>query len=271
MGKMGDFGIQPPISISDFNDWYDAYASSFNNGDPQLEDAVRLKYEHTKRVCREMELLCDSITLAFHHCKLALICALLHDVARFEQFRRYRTFSDARSINHAEAALAIIAEHHLFAGLDTPDAADILCAIRHHNAVEVPIDLTTEATLLCRLLRDADKLDIYKIALDYYINPDPQRRETVQVGIPDGSAVTPEVCEQVMRREIIPYERIRTVADFKMIQLGWVFDLNFPHSFRCVKERGYIDNLKGQLPSTPQVLEAFDTVERYLEEHSRIL
>ena len=131
--------------------------------------------------------------------------------------------------------------------------------------MEVPNHLSAEQTLLCRLLRDADKLDIYKIALDYYVNPDPQRRETVQVGIPDGGTVTPEICEYVLRREIVPYERIRTVADFKMIQIGWVFDLNFPHSFRCVKERGYIGDLKRQLPATPEILRAIEEVERYLD------
>jgi hypothetical protein len=266
---MGNARKAPPVEMGDFNEWYDAYTRSFINGDPSLEDAVLLKFEHTKRVCGEMEPLCDSIPLDKRRRTLAVIAALLHDIARFEQFRRYRTFSDKRSFDHAEAACAIIAGERLLSGLADDDASDVLCAIRHHNAVKVPIDLNTEATLLCRLLRDADKLDIYRIALDYYINPDPRRRETVQVGIPDGSTVTPEVCERVLRREIIPYEQIRTVADFKMIQLGWVFDLNFSHSFRCVKERGYIENLKRQLPLTRQVLEAFDEVELFLEERSR--
>jgi hypothetical protein len=255
--------------LKDLTAWYDDYACSFKTGDLQLEDAVQLKYDHTKRVVNEMELLCESISLDNHRRILAAIAALFHDVARFEQFKRYRTFSDKRSFNHAEAALDVIDEHRLFAALDSYDAATIRCAIRHHNAVRIPDGLTEEHELFSRLLRDADKLDIYRIALDYYVNPDPLRHETVQIGIPDGAAVTPEVCMHVLRGEIVPYEKIQTVTDFKMIQLGWVFDLNFPHSFRCVKERGYVDDIKKLLPSTSLVEKTVAAVVQYLDDQIR--
>jgi len=253
-------------TLTSLTAWYKQYAESFKNGDVQLEDAVTLKYEHTLRVCSEMEMLCNSLTLSSALHELAQIAALFHDVARFEQFRVYRTFSDKKSENHAEMAVAIIAEKELLASIDSERRSVVIEAIRFHNAAEIPESLSPEQAYLCRLLRDADKLDIYKIALDHYINPDPRRHETVQVGIPDGVVVTPEVCDYVLARKIVPYEKIKTVADFKMIQLGWVFDLNFAHSFACVKERGYVDEIKKHLPRSPLVDTAVAAVEQYLNE-----
>lgn len=246
--------------------WYKEYAGSFKNGDLQLEDAVTLKYEHTMRVCNEMALLCNSLRLGSELSELAHIAALFHDVARFEQFKRYRTFSDKKSENHAEMAVALIVKNNLFASLSHEHQSTLLAAIRFHNAAEVPDTLSHEQAYLCRLLRDADKLDIYKITLDYYVNPDPTRHETVQVGIPDGTAVTPEVCEYVLMRKIVPYEKIKTVADFKMIQLGWVFDLNFIYSISCVKYRGYVDEIKKYLPMSALVSKAVRAVEQFLDE-----
>jgi hypothetical protein len=246
--------------------WYNDYTNSYRSGNEQLDDAVQLKYDHTLRVCGEMEQLCISEYLESNDTMLAGIAALLHDVARFEQFRIFKTFSDVKSVNHAELAVVIIKKNDLLAGLTTVDAATVISAIRHHNAIAVPLDLDARQQMFCRLLRDADKLDIYRIALDHYLKPDPRRKETVQVGIPDGSSVSLEVYRRILTGKVVPYEMIKTVADFKMIQLGWVFDLNFSHSFKCVKERDYIGALKKQLPPVPEVLQVIRIVETYLEE-----
>jgi putative nucleotidyltransferase with HDIG domain len=246
------------------SEWYDSYTRSFLNGDTRLEDAVRLKYDHTRRVCTEMEALCKSIALDEHSGTLALTAALLHDIWRFEQFRQYRTFSDKQSKDHAGMGVKLIEEFNLLDRYDPVDADDVKKAIRHHNAVAVPPELNDAQSLLCRLLRDADKLDIYNIVLDYYIKPDPDRKETVQVGFADGDGVTPEVCDSIRTGKPVLYEQVRTLADFKMIQAGWIYDLNFPHSFRCVYQRGYLNRLRKELPGTPEVSRALDTVERYL-------
>lgn len=244
--------------------WYQDYAAMFLTGDAQLEDAVRLKSEHTKRVCIEMSALCGSIPLDEYRGILAAITALLHDVARFEQFRLYRTFSDRASVDHAALAIDIINENSLLDDLgDDRARQSVKEAIRHHNAATIPQGLSEEGLLLCRLLRDADKLDIFKIALDYYIKPDPNRRETIQVGIPDGIMMTPVVLERVLRREIVPFELIKTLTDFKVIQLGWVYDLNFVWSLKCVLQRGYIDGLCSQLPADKQVKEIVQAVLDY--------
>jgi hypothetical protein len=245
--------------------WFDGYSASFKTGDQKLEDAVSLKYSHTKRVIVEMEQLCESLQLDRQRSELANIAALLHDIARFEQFKKYRTFSDHRSINHAAAAVDIIASDRLLAPLDPSDARKVITAVRCHNEVMLPKDLSGDDRLLSQLLRDADKLDIYSIVLDHYINPQAQRNETVQIGIPGGNEVSPEVCADMLANKNISYEKIVTVADFKIIQLGWVFDLNFLHSFQCVKKRDYIGRIKQHLPLTPDVRRIVAHVETYLD------
>jgi hypothetical protein len=249
--------------------WYDDYTRSYISGDPQLEDAVTLKYDHTIRVAGEITDLCASLHLSDEDTALAGIAALLHDVARFEQFRIFGTFADKKSINHADFALVIISRNGLTEGLAADDEDTVITAIKYHNAIAVPPGLSERQKLFCRLLRDADKLDIYKIVLDHYVHPDPRRSETVEVGIPEGVEVSPEVCALIMAGETVPFSLIRSINDFKMIQLGWVFDLNFPRSFKCVKERGYISSIRELLPQTPDVLQVVEKVERYLDRKCR--
>jgi hypothetical protein len=245
--------------------WYDGYAASFKTGDCELADAVSFKYSHTERVIVEIQRLCESISLDPHITELARIAALLHDVARFEQFKKYRTFSDGRSINHAAAAIDIISSNRLLALLDPSDAQKVIAAIRCHNEMSLPQELAGDARVLGQLLRDADKLDIYGIVVDYYSNPPARRMETVQIGIPDGEDVSPEICADMLAHKNISYEKVASLADFKMIQIGWVFDLNFPHSYQCVKKRNYIGRIKQHLPLTPEVQRIVAHIEAYLD------
>lgn len=251
--------------------WFEEYTNSFRGLNHQLDDAVTLKYEHTKRVCAEMEALVATVDCTGEFKTLSHLAALFHDVARYAQFKKYGTFSDRKSEDHAAMAVEILIDLDVLDGLSDSDKATLLAAIRYHNAIAIPSVLENQAVVLCKLLRDADKLDIYKVALDHYINPDPRRSETVQVGIPEGTTVTPEVCDYVLQRKIVPYEMIKTVADFKMIQLGWVFDLNFPYSLKCVQDRGYIQAIKNVLPLTPEVLKTVTYVEAYLLAETRAL
>jgi hypothetical protein len=41
---------------------------------------------------------------------------------------------------------------------------------------------------------------------------------------------------------------VRSLNDFKLLQLSWVFDLNFPVSFRIIRERRLIEQLAATLP-----------------------
>jgi hypothetical protein len=245
--------------------WYDRYAASFKTGDRELEDAVSLKYSHTERVINEIQQLCESISLDPHINELAKIAALFHDVARFEQFKKYRTFSDRRSINHAAAAVDIISSNRLLEPLDPADARKVVAAIRCHNEANLPKELIGDDRLIAKLLRDADKLDIFKIVIGYYSNPLTQRDLTVKIGIPDGEQVSPEICADILANKNVAYEKIASVADFKIVQLGWVFDLNFPHSFQCVKKRNYIGLIKQYLPSTPDVQRIVAHIEAFLD------
>lgn len=254
--------------LKKLDEWYAAYAEQYRTDDPQFADAVRMKIDHTMRVCREVESLCESLGMDDDDTMLAGSIALLHDVSRFEQFRIFRTFADLKSVNHADLSCMIIRKNGLLSELTDEDTELILTAIRHHNAISLPDTLDGRHARFCRLLRDADKLDIYRIVIDQYLAPDPRRTETVEIGIPEGTDVSPEVCARILANKTVPYDMITSLNDFKLIQLGWVFDLNFPHSFRCVRERGYITAITSVLPQIPEVTQVVDKVNSYLDAHA---
>jgi hypothetical protein len=57
-----------------------------------------------------------------------------------------------------------------------------------------------------------------------------------------------------------------TLNDFKLLQLAWIYDLNFLPSLRMVRERGVIGRLSATLPGDDAVLSAVDAVRQYVDE-----
>ncbi|MCJ7615457.1 MAG: HD domain-containing protein, partial [Desulfobacterales bacterium] len=85
--------------------WFTEYVSNFYSDDPDYNHLIRLKEEHTIRVCRNIAMLGKELGLSDQDMVLAETIALFHDIGRFKQYKTYRTFSDFVSENHAMLGL----------------------------------------------------------------------------------------------------------------------------------------------------------------------
>ena len=54
------------------------------------------------------------------------------------------------------------------------------------------------------------------------------------------------------------------INDLKLLQLSWVFDLNFQPSFAMLEENNYVEKLVSHLPGTDEILKASDVLRDYV-------
>lgn len=244
-----------------------AYARSFytDDPDPDLKAAIDLKIEHTLRVCDESRYISAALGLAADARYLAEIAALFHDVGRFPQYAHYHTFSDGKSEDHAALGVRVLRERRFLAALGS--AEDLLLrVIGYHNrlALPGPEDETAACLFFSHLLRDADKLDIYRVVTDYYRRPASQRNGWVAWELPDTPGLSEAVCDDLMAGRVVHNDHLRNLNDFKLLQVGWVYDINFAPSLRCIRERGYLGMLRDALPDSPRIEEIFEKVGAYV-------
>ena len=142
-------------------DAFNRYVAAYSASDPK----IRLKTAHTCRVAA----LCERIAVevGVGDPDLAWLCGMLHDIGRFEQVARYGTFIDAESVDHAALGADLLFREGLskrFALEELPESARSLLetAIRGHNAFSVDPGLPRETAAYCHILRDADKIDIFR-------------------------------------------------------------------------------------------------------------
>ncbi len=134
----------------------------------EIQKNLNIKISHTERVCTEILYLGRQLHFDANALRLAEIIALLHDIGRFEQYSIYKTFKDSESKDHALLGLDVIKNNKLLDDLDENPRSIIINAIKYHNRISIPPTEKDPHLLFEKLIRDADKLDIWKVVIDYY-------------------------------------------------------------------------------------------------------
>ncbi len=260
--------MEQTTSFDAYKQKFKQYAARFDASDGR----IALKIVHTDAVVTIMDRLCTLRALPEHTRQLALLCALFHDIGRFEQLCQYNTFLDHKSVDHAALGCQVLKEQEMLKELPESDQKKILTAISNHNRLEIEESAASdeECLTLCRLLRDADKCDIFRV----FATDDMKD----VIGVPDeavtGETISPEVLAAIREHRCVDKRIRKTYLDFWVSFLGFFFDLNYPESIVIAKNQGYyrmpFDRVIFTNPEgKKQVEEVLEIMETYLRNFSQ--
>ncbi len=252
--------------IAGFKDWFLNYTASFHSGAEHDEQSYVLKKRHSFKVARAIRIVGESLGLNPNDLRVAEAMALLHDVGRFEQYARYRTFADAKSVDHADLGVQVLRECRILDTLGQQTRDIILKAISYHNRLSIPADETEECLFFSRLLRDADKIDIFRVATCYYLDKDSERNAAIELDLPDSDEISGEIIRCLEEGRLVRSGLLKSLNDFKLLQMGWVYDMNFLPALQLIREKGYIEAIRLALPASDDVDRAYARVAAYLHE-----
>lgn len=247
---------------------YDAYVDAYRGVDGELPSMMKLKRVHTTFVVENAECIADGEGFSPLKREVALAAALLHDTGRYEQLKRYNTFQDSKSVDHA------VFSHDLVKSLGWIDAvADaekeaIFKAVLYHNRRELPDCLDELTETASHTVRDADKLDIFRVLEDQVAHTDWKRDSRAFWDLPISAPPNPVVVDCIANARPVDYQHIQSLSDFVLIQVGWMISgLHFATSRRLCRERehlAYRRNFLHQLTDSPSVDELCNLAEHSL-------
>ena len=219
---------------------------------------VRLKAAHTYRVAELCSRIAESLALSAEETDLAWFLGMLHDIGRFEQVRRYGTFSDADSVDHAEFGADLLFRDGLIRSFTDSSSEDGLMekAIRLHNKFGLPDDLTERERTFCQILRDADKIDILRVNCEF------PREEIYHFTEEEfrTSDISDAVLADAMAMRNVYRPHRRTAADYIVGQAALIFGLVYPESRRILREQGYLEKLLDFESSNPEARRKMDMI-----------
>jgi hypothetical protein len=262
------FGLNPRIR-QDMKKWFADYLRTFKSDDADLRQNISLKQEHSQRVCTEILDIGGKIGLHDQELALAELIALFHDIGRFEQYARYRTFADRASVNHAAFGVKILKEKRVLDKLDESTRDLVLKTILYHNRATLPRQESKTCLLFTKLLRDADKLDIWRVVTEYYARSDSQRNAALELGLPDTPEISAKVYRDLLAGKIVSIHHLKNLNDFKLLQISWIYDINFVPTFQRIRERAYLAIIRQALPQSDKIETIFSVILDYVETRER--
>ncbi|MCJ7812127.1 HD domain-containing protein [bacterium] len=246
--------------------WFDDYVNTYRSNDPQYQRNMDLKYKHTLLVCKEIRNVGRSLNLDKENLQFAEITALFHDVGRFEQYKHYGTFIDLKSENHSTLGINILQEKRVLKDVQPETQSLIFRTILNHNQFELPRYESEVCLFFSKLLRDADKLDIWRLVTEYYLQMNLSRNNGIELDLPDAPEISDQVYDDLISGEIVRTEHLRTLNDFKLLQMGWVYDINFLKTYKLVQKRGILTSIRNTLPQTKKINKLYDQLNSYLHQ-----
>ena len=238
---------------------YDAYVDTYREADGELPVMMRLKRVHTGFVVRNAEAIARGEGFADDEREVALAAALLHDTGRYEQLKRYNTFRDSESVDHAVFSHDIVKEKGWLdqieevkvkgEGEQWKDA--ILKAVLYHNRRDLPKEIDNPLSdcdsrlrlthIAAHAVRDADKLDIFRVLEDQVEHTDWKGDSRAFWNLAVSAPPNPAVVDCIERGLPVDYQNVKSLSDFVLIQVGWMISgLHFATARRLCRERNHL-------------------------------
>lgn len=224
-------------------DAFQHYTGAYN----QKDERVALKIMHTNCVADNCDYLSGQLELTEEEKDLAWLIGMLHDIGRFEQCTATGSFIDSKTNDHAQAGVNFLFEQNgLFQfvnDIDKKTDAEFLrylrLAIAYHNKFSLPADLTKKEQLFCTIIRDADKLDIFRVST---MNPFAVVHEYDEKTV-SNSAVSQAVVDCFQNQSTLDYSLRKYPADIFLGHIAMCFGLALPSSRKLAKEQGYVEKM----------------------------
>jgi len=72
-----------------------------------------------------------------------------------------------------------------------------------------------------------------------------------------------------MNGKLVQMADVKTLNDFKLLQIGWIYDINFPRAFQIVRENEYLEMIRDALPEiSVRVAEIYERARAHLGRNS---
>ena len=252
------------VDLRFFQDFFERYVNDFQSDDAFTNLNIALKKEHSQKVSDLCGTIATEIGLTDEEVLLARTTGLLHDIGRFPQFMQYRTYVDGLSINHAMLGVDILHRSGVLNRLGKEERQIVLTAIVLHNKHRFPTLLNERIDRQVRVLRDADKLDIYRVVVEYYKNCEIQPNEAVEDAMPDTPGYNPRILQDLMEGKNSNSCEVKNLNDTRLLKCSWVFDMNFPITKHMLNDRGYLGAIFGMLPNNQEIQQARAYLNAYL-------
>ena len=205
------------------------------------KEGIKRKQLHSLRVMEDSQKIAKALNLSKEEIELASLIGLIHDIGRFEQYSRNNTYLNEMLLDHANLGAKVLLENDYIKKYidDEHYIPIIITAIKNHNKFKIEKILSEEGLLFSKIIRDADKLDIFYVAENIFWNNQKEKENVESSKISIKIEQQFKVEKQVKK---LGNERNDTV-DGLLILLSYIYDINFKETLEIIEKEGYVNKI----------------------------
>lgn len=202
-----------------------------------------LKVIHTYHVTENAKDIAKKLNLCEEDIQLAELIGLLHDIGRFEELKITQELNSIK-FDHASYGSKMLFEKGLIRNFIEDNQYDEIIkeAIENHSKLAIEDNLDERVLLHSKIIRDADKLDNYRVKQEEKIEAIFPTRVNKKEDM-EKSLISDKVYETILSKKCVDIHDRVTPLDFWVCILAFTFDLNFDVTYKIVKENDYINTL----------------------------
>lgn len=231
------------------------YTNQYDTNNPK----IKMKICHSFRVMEISKKLAEKLNLINEQIEIATLIGLLHDIGRFNQYKKCSTFKDHESFDHGDEGVKILEENNYirkYIQIDNYDKT-IKKAIKNHNKFLPKID--GEDEVFCKIIRDADKLDIlYEAKVIFW----KQKDEIIKQ-----EDISEEVLKQFKNKELIKNEVKKSNVDSIVGFISYLFDINFKETLEEIKKENYVNDILDRFEYKESVQKQINEIKKEANEY----
>ncbi|MDY0131999.1 MAG: HD domain-containing protein [Desulforegulaceae bacterium] len=223
----------------DYIKFFTNYSLEFKTRFPQFYEAFHLKEIHCKNVAVEAVKIGEKLCLTSEELKFCELIGLFHDMGRFPQFAEFKTFNDLISCDHGKKSVLEAIRTNLVFKIEKEKRDVFLSSLFFHNKKKMPEFKQSKKhikSFFLKILRDADKLDIYRVVCQNYLGTN-KNSKIISMNFEDSGEISPKIISDILNHKPASITAVKSLTDLKLSQMSWVFDLNFKFSIEQVKKK----------------------------------
>ncbi len=244
--------------------WFLSFVEGFQNADSTLPPPLTLKLNHTQHVATMAREIAQELRWSPDDIRLSEALGWLHDVGRFSQFAEFGHLYDATSVNHGQRGLEIVRDSGILSPLSTACQNRLLDGIRHHNAKSIPASVSPDSLPFLKLIRDADKLDIYRVVIDGLAKDGLQELANIWPHIDLHGPISSRLLQEIQTQSHVDFVHVKSLADFLLLQAFWIYELEYAPTRDRIRRDHILETLSTYLPDDPSVQLILDTLQKDL-------
>ena len=217
---------------------------------------IRLKYDHSYRVADLQVKYAKLLGFSKEDIEIAKVIGLVHDIGRFEQIKRYKTYMDHVSMDHGTFGAKLLFEDGLIDGIcDNKEWYPIIkFAIIAHNQWQFKKCDDERMNMHAMLIRDTDKIDIL------YLSGILEETKLYS----DDSKVSEKVKEYFWKHMLVDHRSLKTNNDDYVVMLAYPFDINYGIVY--VEMKKLFENIYDDIKDNKDILEIYNYVMKCISE-----